>query len=268
MNDNELSTMVRESVADVHSATPVAEIVSRGRTVRARRRIPGVAGTLAIAAGAALAVTTLVPSGHPGVEGSRHPGNPLANARLAAWTVTKQANGDIDVTINQLQNPVGLQSTLRADGVPVRVSYSSHPLLATRVPGSYRGRPIYSFTTGVGPAYHGPLRQDGQAPQLPCKFDPISGHLFNAAVNFPGGGTSPHGGTVYLVIKPSALPAGAGLAMFVGGSIDDISMPNSVPPGTAGSVGESTISTPKDGQPRVEYSVTVSPVYASQQCTG
>ena len=44
--------------------------------------------------------------------------------RLAAWTVTKQANGDIDVTINQLQNPAGLQSTLRADGLPVDVTFS------------------------------------------------------------------------------------------------------------------------------------------------
>ena len=87
---------------------------------------------LAVAAGTALAVTTLVPSGHPGAEGSRHPGIPLANAQLAAWKVVKQANGDIDVTINQLKNPVGLQSKLRADGLPVRVSYSSHPLVGIR----------------------------------------------------------------------------------------------------------------------------------------
>ena len=267
MNDNELSTMVRESVTDVHSATPIAQIISRGRAVRARRRIPALAGAGAVLAGSALAVTTLVPSSHPGVEGSRRPGNPLAHARLAAWTVTKQANGDIGVTINQLQNPVGLQSTLRADGVPIRVSYSSHPLLATRVPGAYRGRPIYEIPGSLGPAYHGTLRQDGQLPHLPCKFYP-STDLLNAAVKFPADGTSPHGATVYLIIKPSALPAGAGLAMFVGGSIDDIIPPNSEPPGTGGSVGVSTLSTSKDGHVRVLYSVTVSPVYASRQCTG
>jgi hypothetical protein len=259
---------VRESVTDVHSATPLAQIISRGRAVRAKRRTAALAGAGAVMAGTALAVTTLVPSGHPGVEGSRHPGDPLANARLAAWTVAKQANGDIDVTINQLKKPVGLQSTLRADGLPVRVSYSSHPLPVTRS-GSYRGRPAFLVgPTGVGPAYHGPLRQDGQAPQLPCKFYATSTDVLNAVVSFPGGGTSPHGGTVYLVIKPSALPAGAGLAMFVGGSIDDISMPNSERPGTAGSVGQSTLTTSKDGHVRVVYSVTVSPVYASQQCTG
>jgi hypothetical protein len=267
MNDHELSTMVRESVTDVYSATPVAEIVSRGRAVRARRRIPALAGAGVVLAGTALAVSTLLPFGHPGVEGSRHPGNPLANARLAAWTVAKQANGDIDVTINQLRNPVGLQSTLRADGLPVRVSYSSHPLPVTRS-GSYRGRPAFMVTDGVGPGYNGPLRQDGQAPRLPCTFDPINGHAFGAVVKFPGGGTNPHGATVYLVIKPSALPTGAGLAMFVGGSLDDIPMPKSVPHGSAGVVSVATLSMSKDGVPVPEYSVTVVPVYASQQCTG
>jgi hypothetical protein len=259
MNDDELITSVRESFTGVRSATPVERIISRGRAVRARRRTPALAGAGAVVAGTALAVTMLVPSGHPG--------NPLANARLAAWTVAKQANGDIDVTINQLRDPVGLQSTLRADGLPARVSYSSHPLPVTRV-GSYRGRPAYMVMGGVGPAYNGPLRQDGQAPRLPCKFYPTSTDVLNAVVKFPGGGTSPHGGTVYLVIKASALPAGAGLAIFVGGSVDDISMPNSEPPGTAGSVGQASFITSKHGIPVPEYAVTVSPVYASQQCTG
>jgi hypothetical protein len=124
MNDNELITAVRESVADVHTVTPVAHVISRGRAVRARRRIPGLAGTLAMAAGTALAVTTLLPSGHPGPLGSSHPGGHPATAQLAAWTVARQVNGDIDVTINQLQDPAGLQSTLRADGLPVTVSFS------------------------------------------------------------------------------------------------------------------------------------------------
>jgi hypothetical protein len=116
MNDDELTTTVRESVADVYSATPVARIIDRGRAVRARRRIPGVAGALAVAAGAAVAVTTVLLPGHP----DSHP----AGARLAAWTVTRQANGDIDVTISQLENPAGLQSTLRADGVPAHVNFA------------------------------------------------------------------------------------------------------------------------------------------------
>ena len=37
MNDNELMTVVRESFSDVHSATSATRIITRGRTVRARR---------------------------------------------------------------------------------------------------------------------------------------------------------------------------------------------------------------------------------------
>jgi hypothetical protein len=219
MNDNELITVVRESVADVHSATPVSQIISRGRAMRARRRTPGVAGAVALAAGTALAVSALLGSGHPG----SHP----ASARLAAWTVAKQANGKLDVTITQLQNPAGLQSTLRADGLPVNVTFSGHSRTAS------------------------------------CRYYPTSIDVLNAVAHFPGGGST-GGGTVYLVIKPSALPTGAGLAIFVGGSTDDISMPASAPPGTSGG----TLSTSDDGHVRTVVTVTVSPVYASQQCTG
>ena len=62
MNDDELITAVREPFTAVHSATPVEQIVSRSRAIRARRRIPGVAGALAVAAGAALAVTAVLPA--------------------------------------------------------------------------------------------------------------------------------------------------------------------------------------------------------------
>ncbi len=43
----------------LNSAPPIAQIISRGRAVRARRRITGVAGALALAAGTALAVRQL-----------------------------------------------------------------------------------------------------------------------------------------------------------------------------------------------------------------
>jgi hypothetical protein len=156
MNDNELITAVRESVADVHTVTPVAHVISRGRAVRARRQVPAMAGTLAMAAGTALAVTTLLPSGHPGLLGSSHPGRHPATAQLAAWTVAKQVNGDIDITINQLQDPAGLQSTLRADGLPVTVSFSGSSLSASCQPYD-TGRDVLSavahFHTSDGRAY-------------------------------------------------------------------------------------------------------------------
>lgn len=44
MNDDKLMTTVKEPFAGVRMDTPVEQIMSRGRAVRARRRIPGAAG--------------------------------------------------------------------------------------------------------------------------------------------------------------------------------------------------------------------------------
>jgi hypothetical protein len=115
MNDNELITAVREQRNKVQMTTPVEQIISRGRAVRTRRRIPGIAGVTAVLAGAALAVPALLPSSH-------QPGH-QRSAELAAWTITKQADGNIYVTVRELRDPAGLQSTLRADGVPASVTF-------------------------------------------------------------------------------------------------------------------------------------------------
>ena len=115
MNDDTLMTAVREPFTAVHMDIPVEQIVRRGRAVRARRRILGLAGAAAVIAGAAVAVIALLPAGHP------------AGAQLAAWTVTRQANGTIYVTIRELRDAARLQSTLRADGVPASVTFGSEP---------------------------------------------------------------------------------------------------------------------------------------------
>ncbi len=226
MNDNELSAAVRESVADVHSATPVAQIISRGRCLRARRRIPAVAGTVTVAAGTALAVTTLLPtghagllpSGHPGLVSSSHPDSQPASARLAAWTVAKEPNGDIDVTINQLEDPAGLQATLRADGLPVNVTFSGSMLSAS------------------------------------CQPDQTG--TLSAVTQIRGD---------ELVIDPSALPSGAGLAIF-----DEPGAGTPVLSGTTPKLG-----TPPAPHPSIPPLLTaidgplaVGLVYVSPQCTG
>jgi hypothetical protein len=115
MNDDELITAVKQQRDKVLMTIPVEQIISRGREVRARRRIPGVAAVLAAAAAAAVAVTALLPASHPA---SHQPG-----IQLAAWTVVRQADGTVSVTIRQMRDPAGLQSTLRADGVPASVSF-------------------------------------------------------------------------------------------------------------------------------------------------
>jgi hypothetical protein len=129
MNDDKLSSMVCESVASIRSSTPVDQIISRGHAVRARRRrVPAAAAALVVAGGAALAVTTFAPSGQPAPTAAGKAGSLPAVVRLAAWTVAKQANGDINVTIRQFQHPAQLQATLRADGLPAHVSFSGNPV--------------------------------------------------------------------------------------------------------------------------------------------
>jgi hypothetical protein len=116
MNDDELITAVRDQRSKVPMTTPVEQILNRGHAVRARRRIPGLAAALAVAAAAAFAVTALLPASH---QASRQP-----DAQLAAWTVVKQADGNVYVTIRQFRDPAGLQARLRADGVPASVTFT------------------------------------------------------------------------------------------------------------------------------------------------
>lgn len=119
MNDNDLITEVRQSFTAVHSATPLEQIVTRGRRLRTRRRIPGIAGAFAVAAGLAVAATMLLPAGHhPAAKPGARPG-----VQLAAWTVVKQADGAVSVTIRELSDPAGLQRKLRADGIPASVTF-------------------------------------------------------------------------------------------------------------------------------------------------
>jgi hypothetical protein len=112
MNDDELITLVREQRTAVPMTTPVEEIVSRGRAVRARRRIPA---ALAVAAAGAAAATVVLVPGH----------QPAPQVQLTAWTVTKQSDGEVTVTIRELKDPAGLESALHADGVPAYVAFGS-----------------------------------------------------------------------------------------------------------------------------------------------
>ena len=156
MNDDELITAVREAVADVHATTPVEQIRRRGRTVRARRRIPGLAA-VAIAAVAATALLT-----------ASHPASHRARTELMAWTVAKQRGGTISVTIRELYDPAGLQRTLRADGVPAVVTFYG------------QGRPPSCRPYAAGRGLLGKI--------FPAPLPPAA-----------------------VVIRPSALPAGAGV---------------------------------------------------------
>jgi hypothetical protein len=132
MNDSDTVDVVRDSLTtakdslDGHVPTPLDAIVRNGRARRRRHRLTALTGAMAVTAGMALAVAALASSGHPASRSGHSASHPLI-ARLAAWTVAKQANGDIKITIRELSDPSGLQSTLRADGVPASVSSTTQP---------------------------------------------------------------------------------------------------------------------------------------------
>jgi hypothetical protein len=177
MNDSETVDVVRDSLTTakdsligVHVNTPLDAIVRNGRARRRRHRLTGLTGAMAVTAGVAMAVIALASSGHPASQLGHSASHPLI-ARLAAWTVAKQANGDIKITIRELSDPSGLQSTLRADGVPANVSSS----------------------TQFDPS---------------CQRYPMTQALFTSIYRPQKGVGS---GNTVLVIHPSALPTGAGV---------------------------------------------------------
>src|SRR5260221_1110693 len=100
MTDDELITAGRQPFPTVRMNPPVDQIVSRGRAVRARHRIPWMAGTLAVAAGLAVALTALLPASHQ------------PRTQLTAWTVAQQAGGNNRVTIPEVRDPARPQRQL------------------------------------------------------------------------------------------------------------------------------------------------------------
>ena len=147
MNDNELLSAVREQRSKIPMTIPVEQVISRGRVLRARRRIPGLAGVLAITAAAVFAVTALLPSSHS----TSHP----PGIQLAAWTVVKHADGTVQVTIRELRDPAGLQRRLRADGVPASVIFGNTPNVQPNLCQSYGHGELLGKVVGL-PTLPGP----------------------------------------------------------------------------------------------------------------
>ena len=132
-NDQASDYDVLHAVSDSLSHIPVARppqletIMARGRARQRRQRGYGMTAALAAAAAAAVTVTVLPAGSQPARPVASSAPSSAPSARLAAWTVTRKADGDISVTISELSDPAGLQSALRADGVAASVTFLSQP---------------------------------------------------------------------------------------------------------------------------------------------
>ncbi|HTZ93755.1 MAG TPA: hypothetical protein VMB74_15290 [Streptosporangiaceae bacterium] len=198
MIDDELITVLLEQRGKVVMTTPVEQIINRGHAVRNRHRVHGVVAA-AGAAAAAVVVTVSValpasrPAGsHPAASHlpAGHPAN-LPSARLTAWTVTRLAGGSIRVTFREAADAAGLQRTLRADGVPVSVTFTGQQNPACQPYSAGTSQAFWPFGPSTGP---------------------LGGARFIA--NPKDAYTTPYA----LVIDPSALPSGAGLQISTSGT--------------------------------------------------
>ena len=135
MNDLDVITAVKASYAGTHMDVPLDVIVRRGRRLRTRRRLPGLAGAAATVAALALAVAALV----PGSPRDRAPGGSIGAERPAAWTVVSQQGGSVKVTLQgaHIRDVAGLQDKLRADGIPARVAHIGYLRPPLNVPGCH-----------------------------------------------------------------------------------------------------------------------------------
>jgi hypothetical protein len=200
------------SAIPVPSAPDAAAIITTGRA-RRRRRITG----LSITGTAAVTVAVLGLSGvyspvgrQPGSGvAAGHQASHLAHAQLVAWTVARLADGNISITINQFKDPAGLQSTLRADGVPASVTFASQLNQAcqpypggTPAPGSGIPKPLQPSPL---------LKQVFPKPYQALGTPPGTGpaRMVTAGPSAP----PPSGNRVVIVIDPSALPRNAGVEL-------------------------------------------------------
>jgi hypothetical protein len=118
MNDDDLMTTVREEFAPIHMDVAAATIMARGRATRRLRRSQIAAGVLAVGLGAGLGV--------PALTSEKAGGNAAAGATtLAAWTVTRQANGSVTITIREMRDLPALDAKLAAAGAQVSFGHGS-----------------------------------------------------------------------------------------------------------------------------------------------
>jgi hypothetical protein len=133
VHDADVITAVKASYAGIHLDVPLGVVVRRGRRLRARRRLPGLAGAAGTVAALAVAVAALVPGS------ARAPGGSTGTGRLAAWTVVSEQDGSVRVALRgaQIRDVAGLQDRLRADGIPARVARIGYLRPPLTVPGCH-----------------------------------------------------------------------------------------------------------------------------------
>ena len=192
----DLTDELQRMAADAAGAArpPAADgVIRQGDRMRRRSIMARSLGALSVAgvvAAVVLAMTALAPSARP----AGHP----PTAQLAAWTVVRQADGNVSVTVRELKDPAGLQRTLRADGVPASVTFIDQQNRSCQpYPG---GTPRQGVTALLKRVFPVPYKNLSLPPA--------------AAQAVQGPPPMPPGSSI-VVIDPSALPSHAGVQIGV-----------------------------------------------------
>ena len=135
MRDEELLDVMKRTLSDARMDRPVEAIEQRGRALRRRRGLLGVVSGGGLAAVAALALALAMASHQSGTAPAEN--GPVAGGSTAggapameqaAFTVVKQTNGSVDLTLNYkvILNPEALQKALIDAGIPAVVKADVH----------------------------------------------------------------------------------------------------------------------------------------------
>jgi hypothetical protein len=159
---------------------------------RSRFAVPALIG--AVAATAAAIAAPVLP-GSPGHARPGHGGGPPRTS-LAAWSVARQPDGLVLVTIRELRDPGGLRRMLHADGVPANVRFVPHNFMATTSP------------SAIPRACRAPHLSNRANALLQGKITPPWPLLRPGASTGIARNSKPG---VVLAIRPSAIPPGIGI---------------------------------------------------------
>lgn len=157
MKTDSFEADLRQALACRAAEVP-EEVVERLQHRHYRPRTPGrvrMAGAGLAGAAAAAAVLAIAMS-HPGSDPGRRPGSrpgsgAPAGAQLAAWTVTRQPDGAVSLTIRDIRDPAGLQRRLRADGVPASINTAGNQACQEYPPSTTLGQ-VFQLHQGAGQA--------------------------------------------------------------------------------------------------------------------
>jgi hypothetical protein len=179
MNDEELAAAVKESVRGARMNITAEQIVQRSRAIRARRRVPALAGGLTATAAASTAAALILAGGPAALTGQHATAGHTRTVVTAAWTVREDADGTVTIYLRQYADPAGLQRTLRADGInaivrpiPSELQTMPRPWGQSPKPGLSIRRPacFYAATNNAPPAVQRDVVTFGPEGDLPAAF--------------------------------------------------------------------------------------------------